>query len=171
MPPLTARITALAATMTEAQQEPQVAAGGHSTYRGVNGLHPVCGQQAQRLHHQEPQWEQALLPSSASMQINWSPWDPSSGAVALSPAPAAGDRSTAITAGKHREVSRSCRSSGSLAISQQEKAAAWAAADAATDAEVSAYLRSHWQQQHMPAAALVLQCAWRSRVPRVMFGR
>lgn len=51
------------------------------------------------------------------------------------------------------------------------KAEQWAAADAATDAEVLGYLKDHWQQQHLPAAALVLQCAWRSRGPRLMFNR
>jgi hypothetical protein len=50
-------------------------------------------------------------------------------------------------------------------------AAAWAAADSATDAEVDAFLRGHWQQQHLPAAALVLQCSWRSRRPRLAFNR
>jgi hypothetical protein len=55
--------------------------------------------------------------------------------------------------------------------SPRSTAAAWAAADSATGAEVDAFLRGHWQQQHLPAAALVLQCAWRSRRPRLAFNR
>lgn len=47
----------------------------------------------------------------------------------------------------------------------------WATADAQTDAEVSSYLLEHWQQQHMATAALVLQCAWRSRAARLSFSR
>lgn len=47
----------------------------------------------------------------------------------------------------------------------------WAAADAATNAELTAYLKEHWQQQYICAAALVLQCAWRSRGPRVNYNR
>lgn len=47
----------------------------------------------------------------------------------------------------------------------------WAAADAATNAELAGYLRDHWQQHSLPAAALRLQCAWRSRGPRAHFNR
>ena len=47
----------------------------------------------------------------------------------------------------------------------------WAEDDAEADAEASAWLAEHRRQQQMPWAALVLQCAWRSRRPRLYFGR
>jgi hypothetical protein len=55
--------------------------------------------------------------------------------------------------------------------SSNRKHQAWAAADAQTDAEVNSFLLDHWQQHHMATAALVLQCAWRSRVARLTCGR
>jgi hypothetical protein len=47
----------------------------------------------------------------------------------------------------------------------------WVEDDAEADAEASAWLADHRRQQQKPWAALVLQCLWRSRQPRLYFGR
>jgi hypothetical protein len=68
----------------------------------------------------------------------------------------------------------SCRQSTSKArmlSASDSKQQAWASADAQTDAEVDSYLLGHWQQHNLATAALVLQCAWRSRVARIAVGR
>jgi hypothetical protein len=70
-------------------------------------------------------------------------------------------------ANRHSSHSRPALTSSSSSSKHQ----AWAAADAQTDAEVKSFLLDHWQQHHMATAALVLQCAWRSRVARLAFGR
>ena len=74
---------------------------------------------------------------------------------------------------KGRAPPRACSLSSSrsrldLGSSKQQ---CWATADAQTDVEVRSYLLEHWQQQHLATAALVLQCAWRSRAARRSFGR
>lgn len=66
---------------------------------------------------------------------------------------------------------RSSTSRPALSSSGSSKRQVWAAADAQTDAEVNNYLLDHWQQHHLGTAALVLQCAWRSRVARLALGR
>lgn len=60
---------------------------------------------------------------------------------------------------------------GCVSTRAASRAEEWAAADAATGAELACYLRDHWQQQYLPAAALILQCAWRSRGPRLQLNR
>ena len=71
-----------------------------------------------------------------------------------------------------RECStRRSNSSRTRPDASPSKQQSWATADAQTDAEVSSYLLDHWQQQHLETAAVVLQCAWRSRVARLNFGR
>jgi hypothetical protein len=68
----------------------------------------------------------------------------------------------------------SCRQStskGRMLSASDCKQQAWASADAQTDAEVDSYLLGHWQQHNLATAALVLQCAWRSRVARLAVGR
>lgn len=86
-------------------------------------------------------------------------------------APAAAAAGAAAAAANAAPCATASSRRAGCAVSPRSKAAAWAAADAATDAEVHNYLRDHWQHQHLPAAALVLQCAWRARGPRLDFNK
>jgi hypothetical protein len=67
--------------------------------------------------------------------------------------------------------SSSSRGAGGWGDPCGSKSALWAEGDAEADCEAEAYLSRRLRRLRLPQAALMLQCAWRARGPRLLFSR